>query len=112
MELAFEKAWEIGFFHTLINFNSPVVSAIAWASLLLGAGTQLLILKKAKKKAIRWAFMVILAVLLVAAECACQIIIGWDLMLYLILYGAVLLMFVGAGLCAIVAMLLGRRKVS
>ena len=56
--------------------------------------------------------MVILAVLLVAAECACQIIIGWDLMLYLILYGAVLLMFVGAGLCAIVAMLLGRRKVS
>lgn len=110
MELAFEKAWEIGFFHTLINFNSPVVSAIAWASLLLGVGIQLLILKKAKKKASRWAFMVILSVLLVAAECACQIIIGWDLMLYLILYGAVLLMLVGAGICTLIFVMAGRKK--
>jgi len=112
MKLAIEKAWEIGFFHTLINFNSPVVSVIAWVSLLLGVGIQLLILKKAKKKSSRWAFVVVLAILLIAAECACQIIIGWDLIVYLILYGAVLLMLVGAGLCTLIYTVRERRAVS
>jgi len=89
-----------------------VVSVIAWVSLLLGVGIQLLILKKAKKKSSRWAFVVVLAILLIAAECACQIIIGWDLIVYLILYGAVLLMLVGAGLCTLIYTVRERRAVS
>lgn len=98
------------FFHTLFNFASPVVSVIAWVSPLLGITIQMIALAKAKRKWARWLFVGILAVILIAAECACQIITGWDLILYLVIYGAVLLMLVGAGLGALIFIVRNRRK--
>lgn len=97
-------------FTCLVNWTNSYVSATIWISILLGGGIQYLLLKKSKKKAARHSFAVIVALAVLVCEFICQAATGWDLFGWLIIYGIVLSLLIGAGAAYLIRFLLSRRK--
>ena len=77
MEPALVKGFEMGTHTVPITFESPLCW-IFWACLLLGFGVQVFLQRKEK---LRFLWIVLLLVALLGCEAACQVIIGWDLIL-------------------------------
>ena len=92
MEPAILKGFEMGTHMIPITFESPLCW-IFWACLLLGFGVQCLL---QRKRRLRLAWPVLLSAGVLGCEIACQIIIGWDLILWVLLYFYVLTLLLGA----------------
>lgn len=102
MQLAIGQLWEVGFFHGMFDFSNPFLSVGIWLCLLLGAAVQFVLLLRCKSRRWRGSFAALLIALLVACEFACQAITGWDLLGWLIIYGGMLVMLLGAGICTLI----------
>ena len=92
MEPAIVKGFEMGSHMIPVAFDSPLCW-IFWVLLLLGFGVQTLL---QRKRRLRFLWPAFLLAALTGCEIACQIIIGWDLVLWVILYFYVLTLLVGA----------------
>lgn len=97
MQLAIVQAAEIGYFDLPFHGESPLF-LVFWLSLLAGAGIQLILFRKARRRRSRWWFLALLVVGLVACEVGCQLIQGWDLLVPLFLYCFFFTLLLGAGL--------------
>lgn len=100
------ELWNIGFFALLWNFNEWILSATLYICIGIGGLVQLLLLWKGRKKAIRWGFAALLAVLIIVCEVLYHIITGWDLLGVLFLCGGAVCMLLGAGIAALLWRLL------
>ena len=100
MQLALLQGFEMGTHEIPFHPDSPLCW-IFWLVFLLGAGIQFLSLRPKRKKPIRWGLTMVLVCGLLACEIACQVIIGWDLILLMIVYFYLLAMLLGAGVCAL-----------
>jgi len=92
MEPAIVKGFEMGTHMVPFTFDSPLCWTF-WGCLLLGGGAQTLL---QRKRSLRFVWMVLLAAGVVGCEIACQIIIGWDLILWVLLHFYLLTMLAGA----------------
>ena len=92
MEPAILKGFEMGTHVIPITLESPLCW-VFWACLLLGFGIQSLL---QRKRALRFLWPGLLLAGLAACETACQIITGWDLILWVILHFYLLTMLMGA----------------
>ncbi len=92
MEPAIVKGFEMGTHMVPITFESPLCW-IFWACLLLGFGVQYLL---RRKRSLWLVWPALLLAALVGCEIACQIITGWDLILWVILYFYLLTALTGA----------------
>ena len=102
MELGIMMLAEVGFFDVFFDFSTWMLSAAAWAFLLLGFAIQFLLLKLCRTLWKRRLFAVVILMGLIAGELACQMITGWDLLAVLVLYGCVFSLAIGAVLAWIV----------
>jgi len=91
MEPAIVKGFEMGTHMVPFTLESPLCW-IFWACLLLGVGIQTLL---QRKRSLRFLWIALLAVGIIACEIACQIITGWDLILWVILHFYLLTMLMG-----------------
>jgi len=89
---------EVGMLQALYTPSAPWLFIPSWFCVILGLFVQLRCLKKKKAK---W-FLVILAFSLIFSELACQLITGWDVLIFLILYGFFIYMLLGAALGTII----------
>ena len=92
MEPAIVKGFEMGTHTIPVAFDSPLCW-IFWTCLLVGLGIQSLM---QRKRNLRFLWPGLLLVGVLGCEAACQIIIGWDLILWVILHFYLLTMLVGA----------------
>ena len=83
---------EVGMLQVLLAPSNLWLFIPSWLFVILGFFTQLFCLRKGKA---RW-FAAFLAVALLVSESLCQIITGWDVLLFLILYGLFIYMLLGA----------------
>ena len=102
MEPAIVKGFEMGTHTVPIAFDNPLCWTF-WGLLLLGYCVQVLL---QRKRNLRFLWPVFLLAALTGCEVACQIIIGWDLVLWVILHFYVLTLLAGA----VSAMLLRRLR--
>lgn len=87
-----QEVIEVGMMEVLYTPDVPWLFIPSWLCVLTGLLIQLRCLKKAKAK---W-FLLFLAAALIACELACQLITGWDVLLFLILYGLAIYLLLGA----------------
>lgn len=92
MEPALVKGFEMGTHMIPITLESPLCW-IFWACILLGVAFQFVI---QRKKRLRFVCPGFLLAGLVGCEIACQIIIGWDLILWVLLHFYLLALLLGA----------------
>ena len=92
MEPALVKGFEMGTHMVPITFESPLCW-IFWACLLLGFGMQLLL---QRKRHLRFLWLGFLLAALAACEIVCQVMIGWDLILCVLLHFYILSLLLGA----------------
>ena len=102
--------WEIGILESLMRPDVMPLFAGSWLCLLLGAGLQLLLLKKCSGPG-RWSVVVITLAAAVVCEAGLRALGGWDGVLFAV--GCRLLWYplLGAALCAVVWYCLQRRSV-
>ncbi len=82
---------EVGMMEALITPSAPWLFIPSWLFVIFGLFVQLRCLKKGIAK---W-FLISLAAALVASEILCQVITGWDVLLFLILYGFLIDILIG-----------------
>lgn len=92
------EVWEIGLFQSPIAVSNPFLCIAFWICLLLGVGIELLLCWRCRQRSMRWLLIVIGFVGLTGSELACQIITGWDRLVWLLLYFYCLTLLVGAGM--------------
>lgn len=92
MEPAILKGFEMGTHMVPVTFESPLCW-IFWLCLLLGLGAQMLL---QRKRSLRFLWPALLTAGGLGCEIACQIITGWDLILWVLLHFYLLTMLVGA----------------
>jgi len=92
VEPAIVKGFEMGTHVVPITLESPLCW-IFWACLLLGFGVQTLL---QRKRNLRFLWPALLAAGVIGCEIACQIITGWDLILWVLLYFYLLTALAGA----------------
>jgi len=92
---------EIGLFQVPFHPDNPYLFFPFWGCFLLAIGIQALLLKK-YKTGIRWSFLIFSLIGFFCCEIACQIIIGWDLILWLVLWFLFLTFLFGSVVCILV----------
>ncbi len=85
---------EVGMLEVLVAPDVPWLFIPSWLCVIIGLFIQLRCLKKEKA---RW-FMTALAVALIASEILCQVITGWDVLIFLVLYGFFIYLLLGAAI--------------
>jgi len=100
--------FEIGFLELFWTFAEWELSVMVYACVAVGFLIQALLLK-CRHRAVKWAFLVLGAVALVACELACHVITAWDILAVLFLYGAVLCLLLGAVLAVLLRRILKKR---
>ena len=99
MRPTFFEAMESGLFQLFFYPPAnPYLSLVFWLCFLLAAGIQFLLLKKCSGLG-RWVFLLLSLCGFFFCEIACQIITGWDLILWLLLWFLCLTLLFGAGVC-------------
>lgn len=83
---------------------------VFWASVILGAAIQRMLLRRARTRFGRGAFAAVLVLGLLAGEVACQTVTGWDLLLPLLLYWWCGALTLGAGLAALIRWIVNIRR--
>ena len=113
MNFAITELFDIGFFHIAFDLSNSPMTIAFWVCIIIGAIIGLITFNKYKKASSRLIPFIILLLLLFIFEIICQIITGWDLFLYLLIYGALLLLLAGALLSFLILLLtkkLNRRE--
>ena len=87
MEPAILKLLEVGLLQVPFQLYNPYLFFGFWAAFLLAGAIQWLLLKKCQRTWTRWSFVGLTLAGLVTSEVLCQVITGWDLILYMVLYG-------------------------
>ncbi len=93
-QLAFFLGAEIGLLEAPLHPGTPVGLAF-WLLLALGAAVQGVIRLRGRTVLARWGFPALLAAGLLGCDIACQCITGWDLLLPLLAYFALLWLLAG-----------------
>ena len=101
----FFEVLEVGMMEALITPSVPWLFIPSWLFMILGLIIQLRCLKKRKAG---W-FMAILGIALLFSEIFCQIITGWDVLIFLVVYGLLLDMLIGAALGTVLHFLRKRK---
>ena len=109
MRLTIFEAIEVGLLQVPFCPDNPYLFFPFWIGFLLAIGIQYLLLKKCKG-AVRWGFILFSLLGFFCCEIACQIITGWDLILWLVLWFLYLTLLLGAALCTFVYILKKRSK--
>ena len=95
MQPAIIQAWEIGCFHIIFSIPDQWLTIVCWLMLPAGCGIQLL-LDRSHRRWVRCSLITALLLCLLLLEVCCQIITGWDLILYIVSYFLCLLLLIGA----------------
>ena len=106
MEPAIFKLMEVGLLQIPFQLYNPYLFFGFWISFFAAAAIQRLLLKKCKQTWARWSFAGITLVGLIAGEVLCQVITGWDLILYMVLFG----LFLTFALAILLVSLLLRKR--
>ena len=77
-------------------YKRQPVGLAFWLLVLLGAAVQAVIRLRGRTALARWGFPALLAAGLLGCDIACQCITGWDLLLPLLAYFALLWLLLGA----------------
>ena len=109
MQLTIAEMFEVGLHCAPVHPESPLFY-IFWIALLWGAGVQLLLHKKTKRPFARWSFILFHAICVLACDIACQVIIGWDRLSFLIFYWIFLTILIGAVLCTLVFFFVKKKR--
>lgn len=105
--MAIQFLWEIGYFHCLLDFSNVYFSTAVWTGILIGFGIQTVLLSKCRRIVTKYAVVGFTAIAAVVCDFACQGMIGWELMGGLLIYGAVLAIFIGASMACVARFLAG-----
>lgn len=108
--MGFIELFEVGFFTALWNWSNPILTLLVYTCIAIGALLQFVLLKKCRKPAMRWSLLSICGIGIIISECACQVITGWDRLGFLIIYGFVICLMIGAGMTTAVLILRKRGK--
>ena len=110
MRLTIFEAMEVGLFQVPFHpFLNPYLFFAFWLCFALAVGIQSLLFKKCKGFG-RWAFLVVSLCGFLLCETGCQIITGWDLILWLVCWFLCLTFLLGAGVCTVVYVLKKKKK--
>ena len=94
-----KELFEIGFFMCLVNFSGNIwVSIIQWAFVLVGFLVQSVLLRKAKRRFVKWIFPGLLLAGLVVGEWMVWTVTGWERFSVVLTYGF--------GICCMLGVLL------
>ncbi|MBQ7757863.1 hypothetical protein [Anaerotignum sp.] len=105
MRLTIFEAMEVGLFQVPFHPDNPYLFFAFWLCFALAVGIQLLLFKKCKGQG-RWFFLLLSLCGFLLCEVACQLITGWDLLAWLLLWFLCLTFLLGAGLCTLLRFLL------
>jgi len=108
--MAFLELWEIGYFHVPFQWDNLFLFFIFWGLFLIGALIQTLLLSKANTKTGKFGFPIILCAFCIVLETACQLITGWDRLVWLVFYGFALTLLFGAILSILLRMIQNKIK--
>ena len=108
MRLTIFEAIESGLLQVPFSPDNPYLFFPFWGCLLLAMGIQHLLFRKCKGHG-RWGFIIFSLIGFLFCEIACQIITGWDLILWLILWFLFLTFLLGAGISTLVYKLKKKR---
>ena len=92
------ELFEIGFFTAFWNWSNPILTAIVYAFVFVGALIQIIFQKKSRKPKITWLPIGICGVGIVICECLWQGMTGWERLGLDVIYGVVICLLMGAGM--------------
>ena len=101
MRLMIFEAIETGLLQVPFYPNNPYLFYPFWGCFLLAIGMQYLLFRKCKGHG-RWGLIILSLVGIFRCEIAYQIVTGWDLILWMLLWFLCLTFLLGAGVCTLV----------
>jgi len=103
------EALEVGLLHVPFHPDNPFLFCLFWLCFFIGIIVQIVLFQHCKGFG-KWGFIIFSAIGFFCCEIACQIITGWDLILWLVLWFLFLTFLVGAGLCTLIYHLLKKKR--
>ena len=92
------ELFEIGFFTAFWNWSNPILTAIVYAFVFVGALIQIILQKKCRRPIMKWLLIGLCGVAIVNCECLWQVITGWDRLAIDMIYGVVICLLMGASI--------------
>lgn len=90
------ELFEVGIFHALWNWSSPILTLIVYSGFLTGMLIQFFFRKKHKPASSKWHFIYFCLASIVLCECVWHMFTGWERLTVDIAYGVVVCMILGA----------------
>lgn len=95
------EAMEVGLFHIPFHpLDNPFLFGLFWLCFSIGIIVQVILFQHCKGNG-RWGFILFSLMGLFFCEIACQVITGWDMLLWLLFWFLFLVFVIGAGICCL-----------
>ncbi len=104
------ELFEVGFFMAFINWSSPILTALVYSFVAVGAILQFVLQKNCRKPAMKWLIVCLCGIGIVVSECVWQMITGWDRLAVDIIYGLIICLLIGSAITMLISKLKKVRK--
>lgn len=98
------ELFEIGFFTTFWNWDTPILTGLVYFSVIIGAVLQIFLQKMCRKPIMKWMLIGICGIGIVICECWWHNITGWDRITVDIIYGLVICLLLGAIVATVISL--------
>lgn len=102
------ELFEIGFFTTFWNWSNPILTALVYSCVIVGAIFQIILLKKCQKQILKWLLIVLCGIGIIICECVWHVIIGWARLGLVIIYGFIVCLMLVAIITTVISALKNR----
>jgi len=99
------ELFEIGFYTAFWNWSNPILTALVYSFVIVGAVLQIIVQKKCRKPKIKWLLIGICGVGIIVSECIWHTMLGWERLGVVIIYGLIVCLLLGAMITAVISAL-------
>lgn len=104
------ELFEIGFFTAFWNWSNPILTALVYSFVIVGAILQIILQRKCRKSKTKWLQIAICGVAIVICECLWHAITGWDRLAIDIIYGLAICLLLGAIIATVTSFFMKGKK--
>ena len=104
------ELFEIGFFTAFWNWKVPILTALMYFFVFIGAVFQIVLQKKCRVPKMKWFLIVLCVIGILLFECLGQVVLGFDALNVSIYYGFFICIFIGAAIIKIATILRKPKK--
>ena len=90
------ELFEVGFFTAFWNWSNPILTALVYFCVVVGAVLQIVFRKKCRNPIAKWLLIGLCGVGIIISECAWHTITGWERLGVIIIYGFIVCVMLGS----------------